>query len=130
VEDPGGGRMSIEVIACDNNVTVRVVTQLTHKCPYRDEIDEGQADISWTVDGRTFELHSLAAYLATWKDSEVSHEQITDRIAHDLSTVEGVSDVRVATDWTTAGMRVTCQRGAGGDLLRKPVQSEGRAGDD
>jgi NADPH-dependent 7-cyano-7-deazaguanine reductase QueF len=120
----------IETVECDSDVTIQVTGELTHKCPYRDETDHGSADISWMVDGRTFELHSLAEYLAAWRDSRLSHEQITDRIQHDLSTVEGIAGVQVSTRWTTAGMSVTCTRGVGGDLLRQPVRPEGVEGND
>ena len=115
--------MTIELVPCDSDVTVKVSGDLTHQCPYRDEADHGHVEIAWTADGNTFELHSLNAYLAAWRDARLSHEQVTDRIRHDLSTVEGVTNVQVATKWKTAGMEVVVRA-----LSGEPVWPEREAG--
>jgi NADPH-dependent 7-cyano-7-deazaguanine reductase QueF len=120
----------IETVECDNDVTVSVSGELTHKCPYRDEIDHGQADITWTIAGRTLELHSLAEYLTGWQNAQLSHEQVTDRIRHDLSAIDGITDVQVSTSWNTSGLRVSVMSGGGmRALLRQPVRAEGGASD-
>lgn len=91
-----------------NDVTMTVTAPLKHLCPFVDEIDDGTIEITWAVDGATFELHALADYLRGFKDSRLSHEEITDAIRHDLSCVPGVQLVSAVSTWTTAGMEVTC----------------------
>ena len=90
------------------DVTLTAIAPLVHRCPFVDEVDNGTVTISWRVDGQTFELHSLRAYLDRFRDAEISHEAITDRIRHDLATTLGLADVTVTTTWDTAGMEVTC----------------------
>lgn len=88
-------------------VEMTVTAPLRHLCPFVDEVDEGTVTVTWAVDGTTHELHALADYLRGWKDSTVSHEEITDRIAHDLQAT-GLHVREVTTAWTTAGMEVRC----------------------
>lgn len=90
------------------DVTLSATAPLVHRCPFVDEVDNGTVTISWRVDGQTLELHSLRVYLNGFRDSEISHETVTDRIRHDLATIPGVADVTVSTTWDTAGMEVTC----------------------
>lgn len=96
------------VLAVDDysDVTVTAIGALVHLCPHVDEVDNGTIEITWRVDGKTLELHTLAKYLSRFKDSRLSHEQITDRIAHDLSIEVDV--ISVTTRWQTAGMEVSC----------------------
>lgn len=91
-----------------SDVTVSVKADLQHLCPHVEEIDFGTVTITWRVNGQTYEMHSLAEYLRGFKDSRLSHEQITDCIRHDLSTVDGIELVSVETTWDTAGMEVRC----------------------
>jgi NADPH-dependent 7-cyano-7-deazaguanine reductase QueF len=99
---------AIRTVADTSDVTVTVAGSLDHQCPHVDEADHGTIAISWRVNGQTYELHSLADYLRRFKDSRISHEQITDLIRHDLSTVDGIDLLSVETNWTTAGMEVQC----------------------
>lgn len=96
---------TVETVPCDGTVTVTVTGDLTHRCPFADEIDRGTVEIQWITAGRTVELHSLTAYLRTWGDTQTSHETVTDQIRAALN-VDGIRDVRVLTRWTTAGMAV------------------------
>lgn len=91
-----------------SDVTMTVTGPLVHMCPVVDEVDEGTITIAWRVKGETYELHSLAEYLRGWAGSHLAHEQITDRIRHDLSVVVGIELVSVETTWLTAGMEVSC----------------------
>lgn len=91
-----------------SDVTVSVTADLRHLCPHVAEIDYGTTTIAWRVNGQTYELHSLAEYLRGFKDAAISHEQITDRIRHDLSVVVGIELLSVETTWETAGMEVRC----------------------
>lgn len=91
-----------------SDVAVTVTGALDHRCPHVNERDHGNVTISWRVKGQTYELHSLAEYLRLWKDSEISHEAITDRIRHDLSVVVGIELLSVETEWLTAGLEVQC----------------------
>lgn len=90
------------------DVTVTTTAELHHMCPHVDEADHGTITITWRTNGSTIELHSLADYLAMWKDSRVAHEDITDRIRHDLSALPGIELITVDTRWRTAGIEVTC----------------------
>lgn len=92
----------------DSEVTMTIEGDLTHLCPVVDEVDRGRVSITWRTQGETFELHMLAGYLAAWKDSHLSHEQITDRIRDDLFEVAGIELVSVETTWLTAGLEVSC----------------------
>jgi NADPH-dependent 7-cyano-7-deazaguanine reductase QueF len=98
----------IATVDASGDVTVRTHGDITHLCPFRDEVDRGRIDISWRVDGQTIELHSLRDYLDGYATSALSHEAITDRIRHDLSVLPGVVLLAVTTRWTTADMEVAC----------------------
>ena len=89
-------------------VTMTVAGSLVHMCPVVDEVDLGTVEIIWRTNGETYELHSLAEYLRGWQDSRLSHEQITDRIRHDLSLAPQIELVSVETTWLTAGLEVSC----------------------
>ncbi|WP_182377864.1 hypothetical protein [Nocardioides sp. WS12] len=97
-----------QTIPIDADVRIAATGPLTHLCPVVDEVDEGRVTITWQCNGATLELHALAEYLRGFKDARVSHEQITDRIGHDLSVVDGIELVSVESTWTTAGMEVRC----------------------
>lgn len=98
--------MTPATVPCDNDVTLTVTRAMQHLCPFVDEIDYGTITIQWTVNGFTLELHSLAAYLDAFTESHLTHENITDRIRHDLSTIPGINNVTVETTWVTAGFTV------------------------
>lgn len=87
----------------DSDVIVTATFPLVHRCPHVEEVDEGSVTIAWRVEGETYELHSLREYLDGFKDAELSHEQITSRICHDLSVVPRISIIEVITAWSTAG---------------------------
>lgn len=111
-----------EVVPCSADVLVTATGPLRHMCPFIAEIDEGQVTITWWCAGATFEIHSLAEYLAGWKDAEISHEQVVDRIYHDLATTSPlVVDVTVAARFVTAGLSVE----VGNALPGQPVTGTG-----
>lgn len=95
-------------VPCDNAVAVTITSPLRHLCPFVNEVDYGTVTVTWQTIGATYELHSLAEYLRGFKDSEMSHESITDRIRHDLAACSDLDVVSVETTWTTAGMGVSC----------------------
>lgn len=99
---------NFKTVADNSDVTMRVSGDLQHRCPHVDEVDHGHVTITWRVRGETYELHSLAEYLRSFKDSRLSHEQITDRIRYDLSWAPQIELMSVETFWVTAGMEVTC----------------------
>lgn len=98
----------VETVQENADVTVTAVGNLRHRCPHRNEIDRGRVAITWRVSGQSYELHSLAEYLRSFADAELSHEQITDRISHDLSVTDGIELVSVESTWDTAGLEVRC----------------------
>lgn len=89
-------------------VTLTATAPLRHLCPFKDEVDEGTVTSGWSTCGSTLELHSLAAYLTSWAEQTISHEELTDAIRRDLESVPGIYAPTVETRWTTAGMGVTC----------------------
>lgn len=91
-----------------SDVTVTATGDLIHRCPHVNEVDYGTVTITWHVRGETYELHSLAEYLRGFKDADLSHEQITDRIRNDLSAESHIEMVGVESTWQTAGMEVRC----------------------
>ena len=105
--------MSLDFVSSANRVRVTATFPLTHRCPFRDELDEGTVTVSWTtVHHLTIELHSLAHYLAEFRDVAISHENITVRILDELQTSASngspfsVADLEVSTAWRTAGAEV------------------------
>ncbi|MGI5223015.1 hypothetical protein [Nocardia sp. CA-290969] len=76
---------------------------LRHLCPFKDEDDDGVILLCWEFDGETFELHSLAAYLNSFRHEKVTHEELSHRIASDLAPW----GVDVRTEFTTAALEVT-----------------------
>lgn len=104
----GMNASSILVSAEWADVEVSATFPVRHLCPFVDEVDDGTVTINWACSGSTFELHNLAAYLSDWADSTLTHEAITDRIAHDLATASpGIQLVAVTTTWATAGGSIT-----------------------
>lgn len=95
-------------IETDADVTMTAGIAVAHLCPFKDEVDNGWVTITWRCDGATLELHALADYLRGFKDARLSHEEVTDRIRHDLAATPGVELVSVETTWGTAGMEVKC----------------------
>jgi len=89
-------------------VRMTVTADVQHLCPFVNEVDNGAVTVTWQANGATFELHSLRDYLNGFKNSEISHEMLTDRILRDLSTTQGVEIVSVESTWDTAGMEVQC----------------------
>jgi NADPH-dependent 7-cyano-7-deazaguanine reductase QueF len=88
-------------------VTVTATFPLRHLCPFKDEADEGRISIKWAVSKETFELHSLAEYLAEFADLKISHEELTTRIFRELGSMV----VGIETTWSTAGAEVVVTRG-------------------
>jgi NADPH-dependent 7-cyano-7-deazaguanine reductase QueF len=86
-------------------------TPMEHLCPHQDETDQGHVTVAWETTDVTLELHSLAAYLKTWANEKVSHEELTETILRDIGET-GVDAVSVTTKWRTAGLDVTVVREA------------------
>lgn len=89
-------------------VRMTVTAEVQHLCPFVNEVDNGTVTVTWRTNGATFELHSLREYLNGFKNSEISHEMLTDLIRHDLAVTQGVEVLAVESTWDTAGMEVMC----------------------
>jgi NADPH-dependent 7-cyano-7-deazaguanine reductase QueF len=100
--------VSVLTVPESGAVDVTAAGLLIHLCPHRDEEDLGRVTVTWRCSGSTFELHALAEYLSNWEQTSLSHEELTDRIAYDLSNLPGVELLSVATTWQTAGLEVSC----------------------
>jgi NADPH-dependent 7-cyano-7-deazaguanine reductase QueF len=100
--------MSPELTPTDATVTMRVKASIRHLCPFVQEVDDGHVTVDWDTDGWTFELHSLRAYLRSFTDREISHEDLTEEVRAELSSHHGIKGVTVTTTWRTAGMEINC----------------------
>jgi NADPH-dependent 7-cyano-7-deazaguanine reductase QueF len=95
-------------VPIEATVTLTTTADIQHMCPFVKEVDNGSVTITWEAQGWTIELHSLRAYLNTFHDREISHEELTDEIGAELGSYHGISVKSVNTNWRTAGMEVTC----------------------
>ncbi len=100
--------MSITTVPIESNVTLTVTATIQHMCPFVHEVDNGSVSITWETDGWTIELHSLRAYLNTFQDRKISHEELTEEIRAELNSHQWINSVAVNTAWRTAGMEVAC----------------------
>lgn len=98
----------MRTVPSDADVLMTATGELTHHCPFVDEVDNGHVTITWRTSGQSLELHALKEYLDGWRQVTASHEDVTDRIRHDLATVAGIELVSVDTTWHTADMEVRC----------------------
>jgi NADPH-dependent 7-cyano-7-deazaguanine reductase QueF len=89
-------------------INISATAELRHQCPFVLETDAGSVTINWSTCGNTIELHSLAEYLHQFATWEISHEDLTDQIKHDIDGVQGIFATSVSTTWETAGMDVAC----------------------
>jgi NADPH-dependent 7-cyano-7-deazaguanine reductase QueF len=96
------------IVPTAQDITVTATAYIRHRCPYRDEIDEGTISITWQTRGATFELHSLRAYLDGFADTLISHEALTGAVRHELAQQEPITIVAVESCWDTADMEVRC----------------------
>lgn len=107
--------MSPQTVPSHGTAHVAVEVPFQHRCPFVHEQDLGTIRIAWTTQGNTIELHSLRAYLGTWADQEISHEEITQAIHLTLGDLEGIYVTDVTTTWDTAGMEVEVNSGGEND---------------
>ena len=77
-------------------ITVR--SPLVHVCPFADEIDVGEVEM--TFEGDAPELYDLRRHLERFATQALTHEAITRQLAEDFPQAE------IVTTWTTAGMGV------------------------
>lgn len=100
--------MSITTVPIEADVALTVTANLQHMCPFVHEVDSGSVTITWETDGWTIELHSLRAYLNTFHDRKISHEELTEEIRAELNSHKWINITSVNTSWRTAGMEVSC----------------------
>ena len=95
-------------VPIEATVRMSATADIQHMCPFVQEVDNGTITVTWTAGGWTLELHALRAYLNTFHDREISHEELTEEVRAELATHHGINDVEVTSKWRTAGMEVTC----------------------
>ena len=98
----------VQVVPIEATVAMTTTADIQHMCPFVHEVDNGTITITWEAQGWTLELHSLRAYLNTYNDREISHEELTQEIRAELNSHYGISVVDITTNWRTAGMEVEC----------------------
>jgi len=96
------------LVPVEANVTLTTTADIQHMCPFVQEVDNGTVTITWETEGWTLELHSLRDYLNTFRDREISHEELTEEIRAELNSRHGINIKSVKTTWRTAGMEVRC----------------------
>jgi NADPH-dependent 7-cyano-7-deazaguanine reductase QueF len=116
------GFHGMKTVLAPSGIEVVALFDITHRCPFRDEIDQGSIEIAWRTDTRTIELHWLASVLRDWSECAISHEQYTSQIRDDLDALFGFDLVRVRSEWRTAGATVVVTADA---LLREPIHAQG-----
>lgn len=100
-------------------VEVTIHPSIQHRCPHKDELDEGWITITWRCEGASIELHSLAAWLDRFKDVEISHEGLVGLVTRELALL----DPRVVlveaprAGFVTAGIPVEVVGALPGDSL-------------
>lgn len=99
---------AVKTVPIEAAVNMQATAPLQHMCPFVHEVDSGTVTVTWEAAGWTFELHSLRAYLNTFTDREISHEELTAEIQAELSGAYGINTVTVNSSWHTAGMEITC----------------------
>lgn len=97
-----------ETFPTEATVRMTATAPIRHMCPVVQEVDNGTITIGWDTDGWTLELHKLRAYLGTFQDREISHEDLTNEVRAELSGHHGINAVTVNTTWDTAGMDIQC----------------------
>lgn len=102
----------IVTVPVEANVRLAATATIQHMCPFVQEVDNGNVTIAWDADGWTLELHALRAYLNTFQDREISHEELTDEIRAEVASHHGINNVAVESSWRTAGMEVACSTSA------------------
>lgn len=98
----------INVIPAGDGITVTATGPARHQCPHVNETDDGTITVAWTCTGGTIELHSLAAYLATYHDTRIDHETYVEAIRNDIRDHAGdlITDVTVTATFTTVDLTV------------------------
>lgn len=108
--------MTLQLVPAPAGARVSASGDITHLCPFKDEVDRGRVKVSWATVDRTVELHSLAAYFSTFAEEAVSHEQLVTRIAYDLRAL-GLLEVHAELRFITAGLVVEVTRALPGEPL-------------
>lgn len=83
---------------------VTLIAQLRHLCPFIDEVDDGEIQVTYEQEptGPLLELHDLRAIFDTYEDTKISHEELTAEVAFRLV---GRAET-VTTRWRTADIDV------------------------
>lgn len=89
------------------DVSITLLTDLVHQCPFVDEIDIGFLRIEYTPGERLAELHDLARHLQSWAEVEITSEAITKAIFDWFNDNFAPSSLLVETKWVTAGIDIT-----------------------
>jgi len=96
-------------VPCASKITLSVAGPLIHRCPHVDEVDNGTVELTWSTNGGTLELHSVRAWLDTFADREITHEDLTEELRATLAAMPKIDAVQVTTHWNTAGFTVTAR---------------------
>lgn len=96
----------------DARSTISIETgEVTAWCPFEGTADYYDLTIEYRPDGYVVELMSLRDYFQSFRDEEISHEALTDRLFEDLVTVLDPAWLRVEVEAPPRyGLETTCTR--------------------
>jgi 7-cyano-7-deazaguanine reductase len=77
--------------------------ELTCLCPMTAQPDFAELILTYVPDAKVVELKSLKAYLWSYRDEGIFHEDITNRILDDLATCLSPRSMTVQTVWNVRG---------------------------
>lgn len=113
------------VVVAPGEAMLVAVGPATHLCPFTEETDTGTVTVMWSTTARlSLELHSLAAYLASFAEVEICHEDLVQRIYDELCET-GVDVIAVRWEGETAGLKVAATAGQLSAVFRQSLEPAG-----
>lgn len=83
-----------------NRLSISLAARLTCLCPVNTRRDYATVEVSYCPSvGAVIELESFAAYLSTFSERAVSHEDVAAEILSDLQELTQADDLTVRTRW-------------------------------
>lgn len=92
----------MRTFAVDGPMRIRLEFPTKKKCPFADEVDEVTVVIRYIAGEKAIELHELAAYLSSFENTPLSHEDFAQAIRTRLDN-EAIS-ATVEVQFVTAGI--------------------------
>lgn len=91
--------LKLLAVQMDVPLAITLRGRLTCRCPVNGQRDYASVEVAYNPIGNAVELGSFAAYLATFNDREIGHEDVTAEIRSDLARLLEPDDLTVRTAW-------------------------------